>query len=265
VDKYVNPQSTLLELRSLSRNFGGLAAVHHLDVAVEEGEILGLIGPNGAGKSTVLNLIDGTLKVSSGRIVFRGEDVTRYSPHRRARRGMARVFQRNALFKSMTVLENVLAGSFLQTKRGPFSLLIRSMDHAKGQKGIMDRCMEVLSFVGLEDQADVMATSLPHGSQRELCVAVALASDPALLLLDEPLTGMNGEETAAMIRIIKNLNAEKGTTTIVVEHNMRAVLDLCMRTVVLNYGQKLIEGAPRTCVADAAVIEAYLGTDADVV
>jgi branched-chain amino acid transport system ATP-binding protein len=118
--------------------------------------------------------------------------------------------------------------------------------------------------VGLEGRAEEMATSLPHGSQRELCVAVALASNPTFLLLDEPLTGMNAEETASMIRIIKSLNTERGTTTMVVEHNMRAVLGLCMRTAVLNYGQKLIEGSPRECVADPAVIEAYLGTDSDV-
>ncbi len=124
--------------------------------------------------------------------------------------------------------------------------------------------MELLGFVGLTDKTHELCTNLPHGSQRELCVAVALASDPTLLLLDEPLTGMNAEETASMIRIIKNVNSSRGTTIIVVEHNVRAVLGLCARSVVLNYGQKLIEGTPRECVADPAVIEAYLGTDSDV-
>ena len=257
-------KTALLDIQGLSRNFGGLAAVNHLDLSVEEGEILGLIGPNGAGKSTVLNLIDGTLKVSRGRIVFRGVNVTRYAPHRRAKLGMARVFQKNALFKSMTVLENVLAGSFLRTDHGPLSVSLKSFARVRKARAANDRCMELLGFVGLADKAGEMATSLPHGSQRELCVAVALASDPALLLLDEPLTGMNAEETASMIKIIKNVNSTKGTTTIVVEHNMRAVLGLCARTVVLNYGQKLTEGTPRECVADPAVIEAYLGTDADV-
>lgn len=255
----------VLEIRGLGRNFGGLAAVSDLDLSVCRGEILGLIGPNGAGKSTVLNLIDGTLSVSRGSIVFRGEDVTRFPPHRRAARGMARVFQRNALFRSMTVLENVLAGSYLRTSHGPFSVLARSLEHVRRQQTVMARCMELLSFVGLDDRADEMATSLPHGSQRELCVAVALASEPTLLLLDEPLTGMNAEETASMIRIISSVNSEKGTTTIVVEHNMRAILDLCGRAVVLNYGQKLIGGHPRECVADPAVVEAYLGTDSDAV
>jgi branched-chain amino acid transport system ATP-binding protein len=256
--------SSLLEIQKLSRHFGGLAAVNALDITVDEGEILGLIGPNGAGKSTVLNLIDGTLKVSKGRIVFRGENITRYGPHRRAQRGIARVFQKNALFKSMTVLENVLAGSYLQTKHGPLSVFLKSFEHVRTQPEYIARCMELLGFVGLADKAGEMAHNLPHGSQRELCVAVALASNPTLLLLDEPLTGMNAEETSSMIKIVKDLNKERGTTTIVVEHNMRAVLGLCARTVVLNYGQKLAEGVPRECIAAPAVIEAYLGTDADV-
>jgi branched-chain amino acid transport system ATP-binding protein len=256
--------SKMLELDGLSRNFGGLAAVNKLDMVVEEGEIVGLIGPNGAGKSTVLNLVDGTLRVSGGKIIFRGENITRLPPHRRANRGMARVFQKNALFKSMTVLENVLAGSYLHASHGPYTVYLRSLGHVRRQREIMSRSLDLLEFVGLRDKADEMATSLPHGSQRELCVAVALASGPSLLLLDEPLTGMNAEETASMIRIVKGLNATRGTTTIVVEHNMRAVLGLCARSVVLNYGQKLAEGTPRECVADPAVIEAYLGADADV-
>lgn len=254
----------LLEISDLGRSFGGLAAVTDLDLVVGEGEILGLIGPNGAGKSTLLNLIDGTLRVSRGRIVFRDQDITRLPPHRRAALGIARVFQRNALFKSMTVLDNVLSGSFLRTGHSPFSVLLRSLGHVRRQPEVMGRCMDLLGFVGLEDKADMLATALPHGNQRELCVAVALASEPTLLLLDEPLTGMNADETASMIKMIKHVNRERGTTTLVVEHNMRAVLDLCCRTVVLNYGQKLSEGTPRECVADPAVIEAYLGTDADI-
>lgn len=254
----------LLEVTGLSRHFGGLAAVDKVDLAIEEGEILGLIGPNGAGKSTMLNLIDGTLKVSSGTIMFGGHNVTRYPPHRRARMGMARVFQKNALFKSMTVLENVLAGMYLNTKHGPFAVIGRSFEHVRKQPEVVAHCTELLGFVGLTDKTHELCVNLPHGSQRELCVAVALASEPKLLLLDEPLTGMNAEETTSMIDIIKSVNASKGTTVIVVEHNVRAVLGLCARSVVLNYGQKLIEGTPRECVADPAVIEAYLGTDSDV-
>jgi branched-chain amino acid transport system ATP-binding protein len=254
----------LLEVTQLSRHFGGLAAVNNVDLKVEEGEILGLIGPNGAGKSTMLNLIDGTLKVSSGTIRFQGHNITRYPQHRRARMGIARVFQKNALFKSMTVLDNVLAGMYLHTKHGPLAVMGRTFEHVRKQPEVIARCTELLGIVGLTDKTHELCVNLPHGSQRELCVAVALASSPALLLLDEPLTGMNAEETASMIDIIKNVNSSKGTAVIVVEHNVRAVLGLCARSVVLNYGQKLIEGTPRECVADPAVIEAYLGTDSDV-
>jgi branched-chain amino acid transport system ATP-binding protein len=222
------------------------------------------LGPNGAGKSTMLNLIDGTLKVSGGTIVFQGHNITRYPPHRRAHLGIARVFQKNALFKSMTVLENIMAGSYLRTKHGPWGVLGHSYDRVRRQPEIIARCTELLEFVGLQDKTHELCVNLPHGSQRELCVAVALASDPALLLLDEPLTGMNAQETDSMIHIIKSINASRGTTVIVVEHNVRAVLGLCARSVVLNYGQKLMEGTPRQCVADPAVIEAYLGTDSDV-
>ena len=177
------------------------------------------------------------------------------------------MFQKNALFKSMTVLENVLAGSYLRTEPRPFGAFLgSSFEPACGSsRRSSPAAWRLLGFVGLADQANEVCTSLPHGSQRELCVAVALASDPTLLLLDEPLTGMNAEETASMIRIIKNVNSSRGTTIIVVEHNVRAVLGLCARSVVLNYGQKLVEGTPRECVADPAVIEAYLGTDSDVV
>ena len=254
----------LLEVTQLSRHFGGLAAVNNVDLKLEEGEILGLIGPNGAGKSTMLNLIDGTLKVSSGTIWFQGHNITRYPQHRRARMGIARVFQKNALFKSMTVLDNVLAGMYLHTKHGPLAVMGRTFEHVRKQPEVIARCTELLGIVGLTDKTHELCVNLPHGSQRELCVAVALASSPALLLLDEPLTGMNAEETASMIDIIKNVNTSKGTAVIVVEHNVRAVLGLCARSVVLNYGQKLIEGTPRECVADPAVIEAYLGTDSDV-
>lgn len=254
----------MLETTQLSRHFGGLAAVDSVDLSVDEGQILGLIGPNGAGKSTFLNLIDGTLRPSKGNIVFQGENITRYPQHKRARKGIARVFQKNALFKSMTVLENVVAGSFLHASHGPLSVLFRSVEHVRKLPEVMNRCEELLALVGLDAKAGELATNLPHGSQRELCVAVALAAEPTLLLLDEPLTGMNAEETASMIDIIKKVNSTKRTTTIVVEHNMRAVLGLCMQTVVLNYGQKLLEGSPRECIADPAVIEAYLGADSDV-
>ena len=253
----------LLQIRNLDKHFGGLLAVDKLDMDVKEGEILGLIGPNGAGKSTVLNMIGGTLLPTRGEIVFQDRDVTRHPAYRRARRGIARVFQRNALFSSMTVLENVLAGSQLHSRHSILEVFFKGASARHQENAIHDNAMEILDFVGL-DQPEELATNLPHGSQRVLCVAVALATQPHLLLLDEPLTGMNAEETATMIGMIKALREAKGITTIVVEHNVKAVLGLCDRAVVLNYGRKMTEGSPREVVEDPAVIEAYLGVDEDV-
>ena len=169
----------LLEINNLSRNFGGLAAVNDVDMIVDEGEILGLIGPNGAGKSTMLNLIDGTLKVSGGTITFKGKNITRYPPHRRARWGIARVFQKNALFKSMTVLENVLAGSYLRTSHGPWGVLGHSFGHVRRQPEVVARCMEILGFVGLDRPGDEICDQPAARQPARAVRAVALASDPS--------------------------------------------------------------------------------------
>lgn len=254
-----------LEIRNLDKYFGGLAAVHELDMDVNQGEILGLIGPNGAGKSTVLNMIGGTLLPTKGEIIFQGENITSYPAYRRARRGIARVFQRNALFRSMTVLENLLAGSHLHSKHGFTEIFFKNASILKHEKALHDRAMDILQFVGLQKQANEMATSLPHGNQRALCVAVALATDPKFLLLDEPVTGMNAEETATMMGMIRMLRDERGITSIVVEHNIRAVIGLCDRLVVLDYGKKICEGSPKEVVENPAVIEAYLGAEQDAI
>jgi len=251
----------ILQIRGLTMFFGGLAAVSGLDLSVGKGEILGLIGPNGAGKTTVLNMIAGTLRPRAGRIALEGEDITRWPAYRRTRKGIARVFQRNALFHDMTVLENVLAGSHLHGTHGLFEIFYKRASILRQATLLQDRAMDILRFVGLDKRIGQVALSLPHGGQRLLCLAVALAADPRLLLLDEPFTGMNVEEVRNIISLVKVLRDERGITTIVVEHNMRAVLDLCDRAVVLNYGNKMIEGRPRDVIEDAAVIEAYLGVD----
>jgi branched-chain amino acid transport system ATP-binding protein len=250
----------LLEIFQLTRHFGGLAAVSELDLTVDAGEICGLIGPNGAGKSTALNMIGGTLLPTKGRIVLDGTDITRLPAYRRARLGIARVFQRNALFYSMTVLENVITASHLIDKHGFWELFHKGRSARAMESRLATRAMDILASVKLEHLADESASSLPHGDQRALCVAVALASEPRLLLLDEPLTGMNVEETTAMVGRVRYLRDTKGITVIVVEHNVKAVLGLCEHAVVLNYGKKMMEGTPRACVEDPRVIEAYLGT-----
>jgi branched-chain amino acid transport system ATP-binding protein len=241
--------------------FGGLAAVSELDMDVYRGEILGLIGPNGAGKSTVLNMIGGSLNPKRGLILFEGRNIAWWPAYVRARRGITRVFQRNALFHSMTVIENVLAGSHLHGKHGILETFYRTQSIKRYEKFLLDRAEYILGFVGLKHQAKLAASALPHGSQRLLCLAVALAADPELLLLDEPFTGMNMKEINKMIALIKKSRDARGITVIVVEHNMKAVLDLCDRAVVLNYGRKMIEGKPGDVIADQSVIEAYLGAD----
>ena len=253
----------LLEINSLAKRFGGLLAVNALDLNVEQGEILGLIGPNGAGKTTVLNIIGGTLSPTAGKLSFRGEDITKFPPHRRCQRGIARIFQRNILFHSFTVIDNMLSGFHLHSKKG-LTEVFRSIS-TRHQSVLYEKAVEILQFVGLANQADEMAINLPHGHQRALCLAIALATQPRLLLLDEPLTGMNAEEVAGMSDMIRTLRDEKGITSIVVEHNIKAVTGLCDRIAVLNYGRKIAEGSPKDITGNPDVIEAYLGAEDDAI
>ena len=255
---------SFLEITKLSKFFGGLAAVTGLDISVDRGLIFGLIGPNGAGKSTVLNMIGGTLHPSQGEIFFNGKKVTRLPPHTRAGDGIGRVFQENLLFTNFTVLQNVLVGYHLQIPIGLASIFRKTSSNRSQEETLLKKALDTLEFVGLLEYSDEMAINLPHGRQRLLCLAVALAAQPQLLLLDEPVTGMNAEEVEGMAAMIKALRGKKGITCIVVEHNMRAVMGLCDRIAVLNFGRKIAEGSPRAIVEDKAVIEAYLGAEEDV-
>jgi branched-chain amino acid transport system ATP-binding protein len=253
----------LLEVRGLTKKFGGLAAVSGLDFDVNEGEILGIIGPNGAGKSTIFNLICGSIHPTSGTLVFRDENITGLPPHQIAKRGIARIFQGNVFFHNFTVVTNVLIGLHLHTQLGLFGFLFGSPAAHRREKALHAKAMEILQLVRLADEADRMASSQSHGNQRLLCLAIALAAEPKLLLLDEPVTGMNAQEVSDMLATIKKLRKEKGITSIVVEHNMKAVMGLCDRIVTISYGKKIAEGSPKEISANPAVIEAYLGAEQD--
>jgi branched-chain amino acid transport system ATP-binding protein len=250
----------ILELKDLTKFFGGLAAVQDLDLVVIKGEIIGLIGPNGAGKTTVFNLTSGVLKPTKGKVIFEKEDITRFRPNRIAQRGLVRTFQANTLFPEFTVLENVLLGCHLHADIGFFEDLFNFSSTRKKRRQIHERAMDTINFVGLYDYRLDMAKNLAHGHQRALGVAIALAADPKLLILDEPVTGMNVEEKETMMGLINRIR-ERGITVLVVEHDMKVVMGLCDRIAVLNFGMKIAQGTPEEIQKNQDVIEAYLGAE----
>lgn len=253
----------LLEIKGLCKYFGGLAAVNDFDFEVQPGEILGLIGPNGAGKTTVFNLITGFLTPNKGKIIFKGEDITSYKPHLIARKGIVRTFQLTTLFESRTILENMLIAFHLKSRSGFWSAIFNSPLTREREKKILEKSIETLDFMKLLHLKDELAGNLPHGHQRSLGIALAMAASPEMILLDEPVTGMNPEETLATMEQIRRIR-EKGVTILLVEHNMRAVMGLCERITVLNFGQKIAEGLPNVIKENKDVIEAYLGASRDV-
>jgi branched-chain amino acid transport system ATP-binding protein len=247
----------LLETKGVTKNFGGLTAVNQFDMYVNPGEIVGLIGPNGAGKSTLFNLITGVFPLSSGRISFDGRDITGKKPHQVAGLGIGRTFQLNPLFADFTVLQNVTSSFFLHPYSNLFQVYFNTAAYRRNEAYINKRALEILQLLGLGKAADDLAKNLPHGHQKMLGVARALATQPKLLLLDEPLGGMNPSEISYSLNVIKSLR-EEGITVLIVEHNMQ-ILDLCDRVVVISFGQKICEGLPREVRENKEVISAYLG------
>jgi branched-chain amino acid transport system ATP-binding protein len=246
-----------LEINSLTKQFGGLRAVSQLDMHVDKGEIVGLIGPNGAGKSTVFNLVTGVFPPTSGKVIFDDQVITGMKPHKVAALGIGRTFQLNPLFGDFTVLENVTASFHLRPKSNIFSIYFNTPTYRKNEAYIRDQSIEILRLVGLEKVRHELAKNLPHGYQKMLGVARALATRPKLLLLDEPLGGMNPSEISFTLNSIRQTK-EQGVTFLVVEHNMQ-ILDLCDRVVVINFGEKICEGKPDEVREDKQVIRAYFG------
>ena len=247
---------TILEVRELSRRFGGLVAVSDLSFSVEEREIRGLIGPNGAGKTTTFNVISGFYPPSAGSVRFRGEEVSGMRTSAIAARGLVRTFQATTLFQELTVLDNVRVGCHLKARTGPLQALFGT--DRRREEAARRRAHEILDFFGLSARRDDLAMSLPHGLQRTLGVAVAFAAEPRLLLLDEPFTGMNPEETRQMMEVVRRVRA-RGVTILLVEHDMQAVMGLCDRITVLHFGRLLTEGTPGEVRRHPGVLEAYLG------
>jgi branched-chain amino acid transport system ATP-binding protein len=250
----------LLETRHVYKNFGGLTAVKDFDINVEEGEIRGLIGPNGSGKTTFFNVISGYYKPSSGEIRFAGKKIQNMKSDGICKLGMTRTFQGTILFHEMSVLQNVYLGSYLQVKSNFFSTLIRTSSYSREEKEITRRSAELLEYMEIDTLRDELVKNLPHGHQRRLGIAIALATKPKLLLLDEPITGMNPTEASHLVDLIRKIRDEMKITVILIDHNMRAVLGICDKLTVLNHGQKIFEGSPREVVQNKEVIEAYLGT-----
>jgi branched-chain amino acid transport system ATP-binding protein len=249
---------TLLSLEGVTRRYGGLVAVDTVDLDVAEGGVTAVIGPNGAGKTTLFNLVSGFQKPNAGRIVFAGEDITMRLPEQIAASGLVRTFQLVQLFQNLSVLENIQVGCHLHTRGGIFSALMRSRATRETEREVDTRSRELLDFVGLKGAADSEASALAYGQQRLLEIARALAAKPKLLLLDEPAAGLSADESKRLSTAIRDI-ARRGTTVLLIEHDMKLVMNTADTIAVMDFGRKIAEGTPAAIRENPAVITAYLG------
>lgn len=253
-----NGRKVLFETHGVTKNFASLTAVNALDVALHEGEILGLIGPNGSGKTTFFNLVNGLFPVTAGRVLHRGIDITNWRSFRIAARGVTRTFQNPRVFMNASALENVLVGSHIHAETGVLPVLFASRETRRREAKARETALENLAFVGLADVADEVARNLPYGAIKRLEIARALSINPEILMLDEPAAGVNPSEAVMLMELVRNLHCA-GKTILIIEHNMRVVMGLCERIIVIEAGSKIAEGSPEAIRENGRVREAYLG------
>ncbi len=251
----------VLKTENLGISFGGLKAVQNLDLEIKKGQLYGLVGPNGAGKTTVFNMLTGVYKPTTGRFFLGGENLTGKNQETINHKGIARTFQNIRLFNNMTVIRNVMVGLHNQPefKCGVFTSMFRLPKHFKVEKAMRARAKEILRIVGLEEERNILSCNLPYGKQRKLEIARALATNPKLLCLDEPAAGMNPNETADLMRIVRRIRDDYDVTILLIEHDMKFVSGLCDEITVLNFGTVLAQGTPEVALGDPEVIKAYIG------
>lgn len=250
---------SLLQVKSLSHYFGGLKAVSGFDLDLEKGELIGIIGPNGAGKTTVFNLITGVYRPTEGQILLNGDGLVGLQPHQIINKGIARTFQSIRLFKDLSVLDNVRIANYSQVRYGPLSSVLHSKAFSQEESRIRDEALRLLGIFSLGGYAQTQSRNLPYGEQRRLEIARALATRPRLLLLDEPAAGMNPGEIKRLMELIQWIRREFDLTIILIEHQMRVVMGICERILVLDFGQVIAEGEPKEIQNNPRVLEAYLG------